>query len=91
VLHRQVQQAGAADWAAFAERLYPALEAERLVVEHEEAPLDAAALPGAVAVVRPRELPLISYPYEWSFSQLREAALLTLELQRRALAAGLGL
>ena len=40
---------------------------------------------------RPRELPLISYPYEWCFSQLREAALLTLELQRRALAAGMRL
>jgi hypothetical protein len=44
-----------------------------------------------VAVIRPRELPLISYPYEWCFSQLREAALLTLELQRRALAAGMRL
>lgn len=44
-----------------------------------------------MAVIRPRELPLISYPYEWSFSQLKEAALLTLELQRRALAAGMRL
>ena len=44
-----------------------------------------------MAVLRPRELPLISYPYEWCFSQLREAALLTLELQRRALAAGMRL
>ena len=50
-----------------------------------------AASPDAVAVIRPRELPLISYPYEWCFSQLREAALLTLELQRLALAAGLRL
>jgi hypothetical protein len=48
-------------------------------------------LPGAGAVVRPRELEVISYPYEWCFSQLREAALLTLELQRRALAAGMRL
>ncbi len=50
-----------------------------------------AASPDAVAVLRPRELPLISYPYEWCFGQLREAALLTLELQRRALAAGMRL
>jgi hypothetical protein len=50
-----------------------------------------AATPEAVAVIRPRQLPLVSYPYEWCFGQLREAALLTLELQRRALAAGMRL
>jgi hypothetical protein len=61
------------------------------MVEHEDADLSTAARPGAVAVIRPRELALISYPYEWSFSQLREAALATLELQRRALAAGMRL
>jgi hypothetical protein len=61
------------------------------MVEHEAADLSVAAHPGAVAVIRPRELPLISYPYEWSFSQLREAALLTLELQRRALSVGMRL
>ena len=44
-----------------------------------------------MAVIRPRELEVISYPYEWCFSQLREAALLTLELQRRALAVGMRL
>jgi hypothetical protein len=73
MLHRQVQEVGAADWSAFRERLYPGLVAERLVIDHEEAPLDAAALPGAVAVIRPRELHLLSYPYErrcsrWSCS-----------------------
>ena len=31
------------------------------------------------------KLPFITYPYEWSFSQLRDAALLTLELLREAL------
>ena len=54
-------------------------------------PLEAAAQPGAVAVIRPRLLDFISYPYEWSFSQLKEAALLTLEVQGRALDAGMRL
>ena len=31
-------------------------------------------------------VPLISWPYEWSFSMLRAAALLTLELMEQALA-----
>jgi hypothetical protein len=83
---------GEADWLAFNESgLASSLMADRLLVDHEVVDTGQAARPGAVAVIRPRELPLISYPYEWSFSQLREGALLTLELQRRALAAGLRL
>ena len=61
------------------------------MVEHEEEPLELAAQTGAVAVLRPRRLDFISYPYEWSFSQLKDAALLTLELQSRALDAGMRL
>lgn len=34
-------------------------------------------------------VPCISYPYEWSFSTLQDAALLTLDLQDEALARGL--
>src|SRR5918996_5759166 len=61
------------------------------MVEHETADIGLAVSPDPVAVIRPRELPLISYPYEWCFGQLREAALLTLELQRRALEVGMRL
>ncbi|HET6745480.1 MAG TPA: SAM-dependent methyltransferase [Candidatus Limnocylindria bacterium] len=68
-----------------------ALIAERLMVEHETVDISQAISPGASAVIRPRELPLISYPYEWCFGQLREAALLTLQLQQRALSAGMRL
>jgi hypothetical protein len=39
----------------------------------------------AVAVLRPHQLPLITYPYEWSFGLLKDAAILTLELQLAAL------
>ncbi|MFB3776652.1 MAG: SAM-dependent methyltransferase [Bryobacteraceae bacterium] len=39
----------------------------------------------------PEQIPFITYPYEWSFDQLRDAALLTLEVQSRALAHGLTL
>jgi hypothetical protein len=92
ILHRQVQASAAADWDALRTTgLLHRLVADRLMVEHEEAPLEDAAQPGAVAVIRPRPLEFISYPYEWSFSQLKEAALLTLELQSRALDAGMRL
>ena len=41
------------------------------------------------AVLHLTRLPYISYPYEWCFSQLRDAALLTLELMQKALACGM--
>jgi ribosomal protein L11 methylase PrmA len=92
ILYRQIQPPAAADWEAYrTSGLHARLTADRLVVDHEEAPSELAALPGAVAVIRPRMLDLISYPYEWSFSQLKDAALLTLELQARALDAGMRL
>lgn len=37
------------------------------------------------ATIAPEEIPYISYPYEWCFSQLKAAALLTLEIQRLAI------
>jgi ribosomal protein L11 methylase PrmA len=91
-VYRQVQPAGADDWQAFTSSgLARALVADRLMVEHGDAPLTSAATPDAVAVIQPRALDFISYPYEWCFTQLKEAALLTLELQRRALDAGMRL
>jgi hypothetical protein len=71
--------------------LADALIADRLMIEHEAVDIGQAISPGAAAVIRPRELPLISYPYEWCFGQLREAALLTLQLQQRALSTGMRL
>ena len=91
-LYRQVQASGAGDWAAFTSTgLYERLAADQLIVEHRDEPLELAALPGSVAVIRPRQIDFISYPYEWSFSQLKEAALLTIELQSRALDVGMRL
>jgi hypothetical protein len=42
-------------------------------------------------VVRPERVPFISYPYEWCFSQLKDAALLTLSIQKIALEQGMSL
>src|SRR5215218_5147750 len=52
----------------------------------------------ARVIPRPREsrvhharMPFVSYPYEWPFSMLKDAALLQLELNQRALGGGLAL
>lgn len=92
VLYRQIQASAADDWEAFGSSgLRDRLLTDGLLIDHADEPLEAAALPGAAAVIRPRVIDFISYPYEWSFSQLKEAALLTLELQARALDAGMRL
>ena len=44
---------------------------------------------GAAAVLRHERIPFISYPYEWSFEMLRDAARLQLELLLAALERGL--
>ena len=39
-------------------------------------------------VLEARRVPVVSYPYEWSFSMLRDAALLTLDITEACLQAG---
>ena len=46
--------------------------------------------PWVAAMTHPR-LPFVSYPYEWTFSMLKDAALLQLKLTRETLADGIGL
>jgi len=48
-----------------------------------------APLPGSRMTLKAPRLPFISYPCEWGFSQLKDAALLTLELLREADARGM--
>ncbi|TAK12981.1 MAG: SAM-dependent methyltransferase [Anaerolineae bacterium] len=69
--------------------LYDDLVKRGWLVAHTEG--DAALATGAWKVLQPERLPFISYPYEWAFSQLKDAALLTLRIQQRALKQGLTL
>jgi hypothetical protein len=60
-------------------------------VEHADVELASAFDDRAWRVLRPREIDFIAYPYAWSFGQLKDAALLTLEIQSEALKAGMTL
>ena len=71
--------------------LYAKLVKQDLLIAHETADLSLAAEPNAAAVIRPEQLGFVSYPFEWSFSQLRASALTTLQVQRQALDHGLSL
>ena len=67
------------------------LIARGYLIPHEEVHLAVAGAPSAYRILKPTLIPFVSYPYEWSFSQLRDAALLTLRIQALALKAGMSL
>jgi hypothetical protein len=71
--------------------LYEELAGSGRLVRHEEAdePLEDTAT--GWKVIRPEPIPFISYPYEWCFGQLKQAALLTLSIQKAAMDRGLSL
>lgn len=87
-LYRQVNRVYASHYdRLMGSGLYADLTGRGLLVEHAEVP--AAA--DAYRTLRPEPLPFISYPYEWCFSELQDAALATLEIQSLALARGMTL
>jgi ribosomal protein L11 methylase PrmA len=91
-LYRQIQATFADDWELFiGSGLYERLRGEGLLLGHEEVGVESAAAPPAYRVIRPEALDFVSYPYEWSFSQLKDAALLTLRAQTLAAEAGMTL
>ncbi len=90
VLYRQVNASYEAHYRRLMDSgLYADLVGSGQLIEHEEVSLSRAVSSDAVAVLRPRELPFLSWAYEWSFSALQDAALLTLQIQRRALESGM--
>jgi len=85
-LYRQVNRVGAADYDhLMASGLYARLVERGLLVAHEEVAEPIAEPSIHHRTLRPERVPFVSYPYEWCFGQLRDAALLTLEAQRTAL------
>ena len=89
VLYRQVNYAGIDDYRQLMDSgLYQVLTEKGWLIEHEEADIERFSLNGET-VLRPREIPFVSYPYEWCFSQLKAAALLTLDVAATALAHGM--
>jgi hypothetical protein len=66
--------------------LYERLVQESLLVRHEE---QVQSEEGAILV--PEQIRYISYPYEWCFGELQDAALLTLRIQELAMQYGMSL
>ena len=58
---------------------------EGLVIPFEEVGGPSPEGASAYKILEPEQVPFISYPFEWSFSQLKDAALTILAIQSRAL------
>ena len=92
VLYRQVNQSYRSDYDRLVESgLDRSLIDDGLMVRHAEVDEEPCDPRVAYKVIRPERIPFISYPYEWCFGELQAAALLTLEIQRRALAQSMSL
>jgi ribosomal protein L11 methylase PrmA len=86
LLYRQINTAYRTDYDRLLNSgLYQSLVDAGLLVPHQEVEIEPVEPAGFYKVIQPEQVPFISYPYEWCFSQLKDAALATLEIQKRAL------
>lgn len=90
-IYRQVNDCFAENYDLFiGSGLYEKLVSRKLLVPHQEIVDDSVPIgPNCYKLLKPQQIPFISYPYEWSFSQLQEAAMLTLRVQHEAIKHGL--
>ena len=71
--------------------LYQKLVEKELLIPHEEVNVESSQPEKCYKTIKPKLIDFISYPYEWSFNQLKDAALTTLEIQKIAMDYGLTL
>jgi ribosomal protein L11 methylase PrmA len=85
MLYRQVNACYRKEYDKLMEsRLYERLVNKNWLVPHNE--VDRPGLTAqAYKILQPSKINFISYPYEWCFSQLKDAALRTLDIQDMAL------
>lgn len=85
-LYRQVNYRYKPDYDLLMESgLYKDLTDAGYLVPHDEVSLSLKVTDDAYKIIKPGFIPFISYPYEWCFSELKDAALLTLKIQKAAL------
>lgn len=92
-VYRVLSGEGARDWKALAETaFFPRAVAQgRIVGTQEEEAIESIPVEATAdweAVLRHERIPFVSYPYEWSFSMLRDGAALHLDLMLEALEEG---
>jgi hypothetical protein len=88
-VYRTIFEPGVADFeAARDEGIYDDLIDRGLLISHKEVHEQIVGPEGAVYCLNHQRLPMISYPWEWPFSVLKEAALIHLDIMERLLPQG---
>ena len=91
-LYRQINQSYQGNYELLiGSGLYDDLKDDHLLIPHQEVDVEPFVPERSYRIIQPEKIPFISYPYEWSFGQLQDAALITLNIQERALDAGMSL
>jgi hypothetical protein len=90
VLYRQVNKVFGKDFDQFISGgLYQHLVDQDLIVPHQLISENLSGTGQWHATLQPEAIPFISYPYEWCFEMLKDAALLTLRLVQEAMKYGM--
>ena len=90
VLYRQVNKVFSKDFDFFlTSGCYEKLVNKGMLIPHEVINENLTGDKEMYTTLQPAPIPFISYPYEWSFDMLKDAALLTLDLLKEAMDLGM--
>ncbi len=90
IFYRQVNQLYKDDYdLLMGSGLYDELINKKYLLSHEEINENFTGSAEWYKTILPQQLSFISYPYEWCFGQLKDAALLTLSIQKLAIKYGM--
>ena len=91
-IYRQVNTSYRVNYDYFLDsNLYTKLIDTELLIPHQEVDFFTGQYDNKYKIIKPKLIPFISYPYEWSFNQLKDAAITTLRIQKIALDFGMSL
>src|SRR4029077_10164623 len=90
IFYRQVNKSYAANYEIFMQSgLYRELLGKKMIIAHSEFENNFTQSPDWYKTLQPQQISLISYPYEWCFDELKDASLLTLEINMAAIEKGM--
>ena len=85
-VYRQVNQLYSANYERLMQSgLYQKLTAAHWLIPHSEVNENFFDSPDWYKTLQPEQLPFITYPYEWCFEQMKDAALLVLNILKESL------
>ena len=93
ILYRQVNSSYKEEFDHLIDSgLYDKLVEQNLLISHHEVENSIISSDTNIyKIIQPKKLNFISYPYEWCFSEFKQAALTTLEIQKISLEYGMTL